>query len=55
LDNGRVVEDDPRRTRAHYEERPIDDPLLRLRELMRGRLQRHAAFTTAVSLAKQGK
>jgi serine/threonine protein kinase len=38
-----------------YEERPIDDPLLRLRGLMRERLQPHAAFTTAVSFAKQGK
>ncbi len=54
FDNGRMVEDDPRRTRAHYEERPVDDPLLRLRGLM-GRLQPHAAFTTAVSFAKRGQ
>jgi serine/threonine protein kinase len=54
FDNGRMVEDDPRRTRANYEERPINDPLLRLRGLME-RLEQHAAFTTAVSFAKRGK
>jgi hypothetical protein len=55
FDNGRIVEDDPRRTRASFEEGQSDDPLLRLQGLLRERLQPHAVFTTAVSLAKQGK
>jgi hypothetical protein len=55
FDNGLMVEDDPRRTRAHFETRVIADPLLRLQRLLGERLGPHAAFTTAVSLAKQGK
>ncbi len=55
FDNGRVVEADPQRTRANYEERQLDDPLLRLQRLLQERLGPHAAFTTAVSFAKQGK
>src|SRR5262249_36061293 len=55
FDNGRIVSDDPRRTRANFEERQIDDPQLRLQGLLRSRLQREANFTTAVSFANQGK
>jgi hypothetical protein len=29
--------------------------VLRMQALLRGRLQEHAAFTTAVSFARQGK
>jgi hypothetical protein len=55
FENGKVVQDDARRKRQWFEETEIDDPVLRLQELLRGRLQEHAAFTTAVSFAKQKK
>jgi tRNA A-37 threonylcarbamoyl transferase component Bud32 len=55
FENGKVVQDDARRKRQWFEESDIDDPVLRMQELLRGKLQGHAAFTTAVSFARQGK
>ncbi len=55
FENGRVVRNDARRKRQAFEETDVDDPVLRMQELLRERLQPHAAFTTAVSFAKQGK
>ena len=55
FENGPVVRDDARRNRQWFEETDIDDPALRMQELLRGTLQGHAAFTTAVSLARQGR
>jgi hypothetical protein len=55
FENGQVVRNDARRKRQWFEETDIDDPVLRMQELLRGRLQEHAAFTTAVSFARQGK
>jgi hypothetical protein len=55
FENGKVVQDDARRKRQWFEETDIDDPVLRMQELLRGRLQEHAALTTAVSFARQGK
>jgi hypothetical protein len=57
FENGRVVHDDPRLRRDPllFEESNIDDPVLRMQDLWRERLQPHAAFTTAVSYARLGK
>jgi hypothetical protein len=55
FENGRVVQNDARRTRSHFEERQINDPVLRTQELLRERLQPHAAFTAAVSFARLAK
>jgi serine/threonine protein kinase len=55
FENGKVVQDDARRKRQWFEETDIDDPVLRMQGLLRGRLQQHAAFTTAVSFARQGR
>jgi hypothetical protein len=55
FENGPVVRDDERRNRQWSEETDIDGPALRMQELLRGTLQGHAAFTTAVSLARQGR
>jgi serine/threonine protein kinase len=55
FENGRVVKHDDRRKRQWFEETDINDPVLRLQELLRDRLQPYAAFTAAVSFAKQGK
>jgi tRNA A-37 threonylcarbamoyl transferase component Bud32 len=55
FENGQVVRNDSRRKRQAFEEGDIDDPVLRMQGLLRERLQPHAAFTTAVSFAKQGK
>ena len=55
FENGKVVQHDARRKRQWFKESQIDDPVLRMQELLRQRLQPHAAFTTAVSFAKQGK
>jgi hypothetical protein len=55
LENGRVVRDAPRPVPRGLEETDIDDPVLRLQQLLRERLQPHAAFTAAVSFPRQGK
>jgi serine/threonine protein kinase len=57
FENGRVVHDDPRLKRDPllFEESNIDDSVLRMQDLLRERLQPHAAFTTAVSYARLGK
>jgi hypothetical protein len=55
FENGRIVQHDDRRTRQCFEETDIDDPVLRLHEVLRERFKRHASFMAAVSLAKQGK
>jgi tRNA A-37 threonylcarbamoyl transferase component Bud32 len=55
FENGQVVQNDARRKRQWFEEGDIDDPVLRMQRLLRERLQPHAAFTSAVSFAKQGK
>jgi hypothetical protein len=55
FENGKVVQHDARRRRQWFKETQIDDPVLRMQELLRERLQPHAVFTTAVSFAKQGK
>jgi hypothetical protein len=55
FENGRVVKHDDRRKRQWFEETDINDPVLRLQELLRDRLQPYAAFTAAVSFAKQGE
>jgi hypothetical protein len=55
FENGRVVQNDARRRRQWFKASQIDDPVLRMQGLLRGRLQPHAAFTTAVSFARQGK
>jgi hypothetical protein len=55
FDNGLLVTNDPGRTRANFNEREIDDPVLRLQKLLRELKQGKAPFTTAVIIAKQGK
>jgi serine/threonine protein kinase len=55
FENGKIVTTDPRRRQQWFEESVIDDPVLRLQTLLRDRLQAHAAFTTAVSFARQAK
>jgi len=55
FENGKVVQHDARRRRRWFKESQIDDPVLRMQGLLRERLQPHAAFTTAVSFAKQGQ
>jgi len=55
FENGCIVKHDDRRQRQWFEETDINDPVLRLQEVLRDRLKPHAAFTTAVSFAKQGK
>jgi protein kinase-like protein len=53
--NGRVVVNDPRRSRASFEVTDINDPVLRLQELLTEQLQPRGAFTAAVSFARLGK
>jgi serine/threonine protein kinase len=55
FENGTIVTNDQRRKRQWFEESVINDPVLRLQTLLRDRLQAHAAFTAAVSFAKQAK
>jgi hypothetical protein len=58
FENGRVVHDDPRLKRDPlvFGASNIDDPVLRMQDLLRERLQPpRAAFTTAVSYARLGK
>jgi hypothetical protein len=57
FENGRVVHDDPRLKRDPllFAETDIDDPVLRLENLIGKWLWPHAAFTTAVSYARLGK
>ena len=52
--NGEVVRHDTRRQRSHFQVTEISDPVLRLQELLRDRLQPQAAFTAAESFARQG-
>jgi hypothetical protein len=54
FENGRVVKNDEKRA-PHFVETEIDDPVLRMQELLRERLQPNAPFTTAVSFARLGK
>ena len=53
FENGRVVENDHRRQRANFEVTDINDPVLRVQELLRERLGKRAAFTAAVSFARE--
>jgi hypothetical protein len=56
FENGRVVEGDPRRKRDYFDtEVGLGDPVLRVQDLLERRLQRQAAFTSAVSFARLGK
>jgi hypothetical protein len=55
FENGRVVKNDERFKPRGFEETEVDDPVLRLQELLRERLQPQAPFTAAVSFARQGK
>jgi hypothetical protein len=53
FENGRVVESDRGRQRVHFEITDINDPVLRVQELLRERLGKRAAFTAAVSFARE--
>jgi hypothetical protein len=55
FENGKVVTNDQRRRRQWFEESVIEDPVLRLQDLVRDRFQAHAAFTAAVSFAREAK
>jgi hypothetical protein len=55
FENGELVRHDRERKWVHFEEKEIDDPVLRMQGLLRERLQPHAASTAAVSFAKQEK
>ena len=47
--NGWVVEDDPNRQRAHFVVEQIDDPVLRLQEVLREKLPPRGRYPAAVS------
>jgi hypothetical protein len=53
FENGRVVENDRRRQRTHFEIKDINDPVLRVQALLRERLGKRAAFTAAVSFVRE--
>ena len=53
FENGRELKGDPGRQRVHFEVTDINDPVLRVQELLRGRLGKRAAFTAAVSFARE--
>jgi hypothetical protein len=55
FESGEVVQHDARRLRSHFAVTEINDPVLRLQGLLRERLQPQAAFTAAVSFARQGR
>jgi hypothetical protein len=55
FENGRVVDHDPERLRAGFEVEDINDPVLRLQDLLTQKLQPHGQFTAAVSFARLGK
>jgi len=55
FENGRVVEDDANRQRAHFQIEDISDPVLRLQEVLREKLQPLGQYTAAVSFARLGK
>jgi hypothetical protein len=55
FENGQVVKNDAARRAVSFAETDIEDPVLRVQRLLREQLQPHAAFTAAVSFAKQGK
>jgi hypothetical protein len=55
FENGQVVENDPKRVRASFEVRDVNDPVLRLQDLLRRKLQALGPFTSAVSFARLGK
>jgi hypothetical protein len=55
FENGRIVTADARRTRSHFDEADIADPVLRLQGLLKDRIGPHAAATAAVSFARLGK
>jgi hypothetical protein len=55
FDDGKVVEEDSRRTRSHFDETPTNNPVLQMQALLQQRLGPHARYTTAVSFAKKGQ
>jgi hypothetical protein len=54
FENGQVVKNDDARRAVSFEETEVNDPVLRMQALLRGKLQPHASLTTAVSFAKVG-
>ncbi len=55
FENGRVVENDPDRRRRSFEVNDINDPVLRLQDLLQRKLQPQGQFTAAVSFARSAK
>jgi len=55
FENGRVVENDANRKRANFEIKDINDPVLRLQELLKEKLQPRGQFTSAVSFTRLAK
>ncbi len=55
FENSRVVEHDVGRKRAHFVVEHIDDPVLRLQDLLRAKLQPLGRYTAAVSFARMAK
>ena len=53
FENGHEVKGDPGRERSSFEVTDINDPVLRVQELLRERLGKRAAFTAAVSFARE--
>jgi serine/threonine protein kinase len=52
FDDGKVVEDDPHRTRRGFDETPTNHIVLQMLDVLQRRLGPHAAYTTAVAFAK---
>jgi serine/threonine protein kinase len=55
FENGKVVENDPPRKRLDFTVSNINDPVLRLQERLRVKMQTLAHYTAAVSFARQGE
>jgi serine/threonine protein kinase len=55
FENGRIVTGDSGRTRSHFVESEIADPVLRIQELLKKRIGPLADYTAAVSFARMGK
>jgi hypothetical protein len=53
--NGEVISGDVEREPNFFEVQPVDDPVLRTQRLLQEKLQRHFAYSWAVSFANQGK
>jgi len=54
FDDGKIVQDDTRRTRRSFDETLTNNVVLQMLDVLQRRLGPHASYTTAVAFAKAG-